>query len=344
MPKSEQKPSVPQGEHIFHETEMHMLALQWKELNAQGLHDEAMPILERIIEGSTKMFRRFAQHEKYVGTVDLDTLVSDAQDRVVKWLLKWDPRKGKLFTFFTKCAKHAFLSRLSKENIWRRRFHTTSDSLENFIGTEDHAVDRHDMTAQVHDKLSQISCRWGSPQELGAIRYLIDCIIEDNEKRDKSAAIRGAVYAWGISYDLAKFFHRWALSELRAVFYECVRFPIQESDLFLLAYTYDHIADFKKHFGWDFTKKFLMLYGGSRFYVPPIAKLAKLKRDYRMSLEFERCENDPEAVSEIAHRYKLKTRTATEAYAEMVEILKPERSGDHSIYGDNPVYGDADSH
>lgn len=315
-----------------------MLALQWKDLTAQGLHDEAMPLLERIIEGSTRMFRQFAQHEKFVGTVDIDTLISEAQDRVVKWLLKWDPRKGKLFTFFTKCAKHAFISRLSKENIWRRRFHTTSDSLENFIGTEDHAVDRHDMAAQVNEKLSTITCRWGSPQEIGAIRYLIECIIEDIEKRDKNAAIRGAVYAWGISYDLAKFFHRWALSELRAVFYECVRFPIGENELFLLAYSYDDVADFNKHFGWEVTKKACMLYGGRRFYFPPMAKLAKIKRDHRMSQELDRCDGDPEEVAEIAHRYKLKAKTATETYAEMVEILRPERSGDH------PVYSDQDYH
>jgi hypothetical protein len=85
-----------QGEHIFAASYLEPLAIRWKELNAEGKHTEAMAVLEEIVVGSTQMFERMAQHERYHYTVDLDILVSAAQEKVVKWLLRWQRKKGKL--------------------------------------------------------------------------------------------------------------------------------------------------------------------------------------------------------------------------------------------------------
>jgi len=336
MPKApSKKPSPPKGQHIFADDELHQLALRWKELNAQARHDEAMLVLEQIIKGSTQMFERFAQHEKYHNTVDLDTLVSAAQEKVVKWLLRWDPRRGKLFTWFSKCAKHAFLSELVKVNNYRRRFHATSDNLETFVGVEDHEVDRHDMSQMVREKLSQLTCRWGNPQEIGAIRYFIDCIVEDTDKRDRNAMIRAVVYAWGVSWDQAKYFHRWALAELRSAFFDCIRFPITEEELFMLRHAYSDAVDLVPIIGWERWKQACVRHGGSRIKFPPIAAIIRAKQDYKMSLEIARSDNDPDSIARIAARHKRTAKSASDTYEEMTESLKREHAGRHHIYGEH---------
>src|SRR5574343_1036332 len=162
------------GEHIFPATHLTKLALHWKELNSKGRHKEAMEVLEEIIIGSTAMFERLAQFEDFHYTVDLPILVSAAQEKVVKWLIKWQPKKGRLFSWFSKCAKNAFRSELAKVNQYRKRYHVTSDNLEKFYGVEDHEVDKHDATVETHSRLSQIFVRWGDPQEQGALRYLVN--------------------------------------------------------------------------------------------------------------------------------------------------------------------------
>ena len=75
-----------------------------------------MLVLEQIVEGSTAMFERLAQFEDFHYTVDLPILVSAAQEKVIKWLAKWQPKKGRLFSWFSKCAKNAFRSELVKVN------------------------------------------------------------------------------------------------------------------------------------------------------------------------------------------------------------------------------------
>ena len=100
MPKKGSNPI--EGEHIFPASKLTPLAVQWKQLYAANRHKEAMLVLEQIIEESTFMFQRLALFEDFQYTVDLPILVSAAQEKVIKWLVKWNPKKGRLFSWFSK--------------------------------------------------------------------------------------------------------------------------------------------------------------------------------------------------------------------------------------------------
>jgi len=326
------------GEHIFPASYLEPLALRWKELNSLGRHTEAMLVLEEIIVGSTQMFERLAQHEGYHYTVDLDILVSAAQEKVVKWLLRWQRKKGKLFAWFSKCAKNAFRSELVKVNQFRKRYHVTSDNLEKFFGAEDHAVDKHDMATEVRAKLANLTCRWGTPQEIGAIHFLIECILE--EDHDKQAAVKGAAYAYGISIELAKFFYSWALVALRDQMYRRIRVPFTEEDLVRAAYSYTHFVSLfdmpNTPFTWPVHGKYLCAnYGGMRFKIPTIAQLAALVEAKQIFDEVEIGDKDPDSVAEVGERHGKNARTAQDLYHEMVEVLNPRRSGEYEVYGDD---------
>lgn len=291
-------------------------------------------MLEQIVEGSTAMFERLAQFEDFHYTVDLPILVSAAQEKVIKWLAKWQPKKGRLFTWFSKCSKNAFRSELVKVNQYRRRFHVTSDSLERFYGAEDHEVDKHDIAEEVKSKLDELTCRWGDPQEIGAIRFLTLCIIDD--EHEKQAAIRSAAYAYGISFELSKFFYNWSIVNLRHAFYEKVYVPFTEHDLLLASESYTFWPEVVNIVGIEKAKELSALLGGQRVKIPSLQSIAKLRENYRLARDIERSDLDPDAVAEVARKHKKTPRAAQEVYNEMVEQQDPRRYGEHSIFDQNP--------
>jgi len=332
MPKAKKEPDA--SEHIFPASRLTPLAVKWKELSAGGRHKEAMLVLEQIVEGSTAMFERLALYEDFHYTVDLPVLVSAAQEKVIKWLIKWQPKKGRLFSWFSKCAKNAFRSELVKVNQYRKRFHVTSEHLEKFYGMEDHEVDKHDLAKEFRDRIENMTCRWGDPQEVGAIHYLIECVIDD-EEHDKHAAIRSAAYAYGISIELSKFFYSWTLSALRHVMYDKIHMPFTEQDLFIAAESYDHVVDLLDVITWDQLKKIIAIWGGKRLKIPTISNLIKLKENYALYRDVDKSDQDPDAVAEVAKKHKKTPRSAQEIFHEMLDTIDPKRYGEHSIYDEH---------
>lgn len=337
MPKKvrQQLPPVSSadGEHIFPASQLTPLAVKWKELYAAGRHKDAMLVLEQIVEGSTSMFERLAQYEDFHYTVDLSVLVSAAQEKVVKWLIKWQPKKGRLFSWFSKCAKNAFRSELVKVNQYRKRYHVTSDNLEKFYGVEDHEVDKHDATVETHSRLSQIFVRWGDPQEQGALRYLVNCIVD--EDHDKQAAIRSAAYAYGISFELAKFFYQQAVVKLRHAFHDKVYIPFTREDLERSGLAYEAVADMYDYFPSDAVRRYIIDHQGMRVKMPTAAYLSRLHENNVLFKELDRSDLDPDSVTEIARRHKRTVRSAQEIFNEMVQLSDPHRMGEYGLFDDD---------
>ena len=334
MPKPKKQETVS-GEHIFPASQITPLAVKWKELNAHGQHEQAMLVLEDIVKLSTAMFERLAQHEDFHHTVDLNILVSAAQEKVIKWLLRWNPKKGRIFSWFSKCAKHAFLSELVKVNQYRKRFHVTGDNLEKYFGADDHTSDRHNLAEEFNNRLKTLYCYWGSLQERGAIRYLVECIV-DLDNHDKQSAIRGAAYAYGIDIGLAKFFYTFVLVSLRDLHYDKIRVSLSESDLMRMRHAYDMFMFLMEEFPIEKIKRFIAVYGGQRFKVPTMQQVQKLREDYRVFEEIERGDKDPDSLAEVARKFKKTPRTASEIYHEMAETMNPQRVGEYGVFSDDP--------
>lgn len=334
MPKKSPSSTVTADrEHIFPASQLTPLAIKWQELSAAGRHKEAMLILDELIRGSTAMFERLAQYENLNSSVDLDILVSAAHEKMVRWLNAWRPKEGRLFTWLSKCAKNAFLSEVGKVTQMRRRCYTTGDNLERFYGVEDHEINRHDLAAEYRRKIREMHCRWGDPQELGALRYLIDCIVDD--AHEKQNAIRSAAYCWGISMPMSKFFYNWAVVGLRHQFYEKAYVPFTEDDLVLAAESYDWWPDIVNIIGTKKGKELVVKMGGTRPRIPTLNAIVKLKEADQLRQEIDRSNLDPATIAEIARKRKKTVRSAVEIYREMLEVQHPNRSGEYSIYGDD---------
>lgn len=228
------------------------------------------------------------------------------------------------------CAKNAFRSELVKVNQYRKRYHVTSDHLEKFYGVEDHEVDKHDIAEELRCKLDELTVRWGDPQEIGAIRFLTLCIIDD--EHDKQAAIKSASYAFGISFELSKFFYNWSIVNLRHAFYEKVYVPFTGHDLMMASESYTFLPEFVNIFGIEKTLEGCTKLGGQRVKFPTLQYLAKLRENHLLARDIERSDLDPDAVAEIARKHKKTPRTAQEVFNEMVEQIDPRRYGEHSIF------------
>jgi hypothetical protein len=320
------------GEHIFPATVIEPLAIQWKKLIAESRHDEASPILEDIVCKSSAMFSRLAQYEGFHHTVELESLVLAAQARVATWLLYWDPAKGRLFTWMSKCSKHVFLSEVVRASQHRKRYYPTSDNLEKFVGSTDHQVDVNEAIESVRDIIRELSCRWGDAQVICCIRFHVACIVE-NPGYNKKVVIRAGAYASGLSFDLSKFFHNWALYALRDAMYDKMNLPYTEQDLFRLVHSFTYLPDLLTVITWEQLLKIIALLGGTRVKFPTLAQLEQAKKDYKIFRRLERSNHDPDAVAEIAKDEHVSVPTAQELYERMVGELHDDRSGEFPIYG-----------
>jgi len=255
---------------------------------------------------------------------------------VPEWNYKYDLTVEKHQNFIAEgvlvhnCAKNAFRSELVKVNQYRKRYHVTSDNLEKFYGAEDHEVDKHDIADEMRSKLDDLTCRWGDPQEIGAIWFLTMCIIDDDH--DKQAAIRSASYAYGISFELSKFFYNWAIVNLRHAFYEKVYIPFTEYDLMLAAESYTFWPEIVNIVGIEKAKEISAKLGSQRVKIPSLQYFAKLRENYMIARDVQRSDLDPDAVAEVARKHKKTARTAQEVFTEMVEQIDPRRYGEHSIF------------
>ena len=185
----------------------------------------------------------------------------------------------------------------------------------------------------MRSRLDDLTCRWGDPQEIGSIRFLTLCIIDDDH--DKQAAIRSAAYAYGISFDLSKFFYNWAIVNLRHAFYEKVYIPFTEYDLMLAAESYTFWPEIVNIVGTEKAKEISAKLGSQRIKIPSLQYFAKLRENHLLARDVEQSDLDPDAVAEVARKHKKTPRTAQEVFTEMVEQIDPKRYGEHSIFDEN---------
>lgn len=213
------------------------------------------------------------------------------------------------------CAKNAFRSEVVKVTLHRNRFQASGDNLEKFFGSEDHEINTVDLERELDRRLHQITSRWSSDQHKDSIKYCISCIVSGITK-NKSCTIRGAAYAYGISFEQAKFFYTWALCQLRTVCYDMSRIPFSEQDLYRIEYQNTLLVDLLDIVTWDQMKKIIATMGGSRIKVPTVAQLARLAQQYHVYTEVSKSDLDPDSIAEIAAENRMSRRAAQDNYDE----------------------------
>jgi hypothetical protein len=240
------------------------------------------------------------------------------------------------------CAKNAFRSELAKVNQYRRYIHSTGENLEKFFGEDDYSKYKDEAKQEVKSHLKEITTRWGDLQEIGAVRFILDSLVEERQKApeepEESATatreriIRSAAFAWCLSPDLAKFTYSWAVYALRDSMYKKIYIPFTEEDVLRHAESYTHLVDFMDIIGWDKFKRVIALLGGNRIKLPTLQQLGRLHENYQLSLEIRETGDDPETVAKVGKKRGRNAKTAQEVYAEMSDLMDHKRCGEHLVY------------
>ncbi len=320
------------GEHIFPATIIEPMALRWKSLTAAGIHEEANGLLGEIIVLSTPMLARFAQHERYNVTVDLQILVSMAQSRIETWMRYWDPAKGRIFSWFTKCAKHVYLGEVAKAQVYRQRYHATSDSLEQIAGALDPQIDADADIEHVQSALADIECRWSNPQVIDCIRFHIASIVE-NPRGPKKPVIRAGSFASGLSIELSRFAHNWALFAIRSAMYHRLKPHYSDVDLITYSESFTLFPDLLDIITVAQLKKLIAVMGGQRLRIPTVAQVEKLVRNQKLAAALASHSHlTPTSLSAVARDHGVRDRTAEEVFVAMSEMLDPERNTQSPVY------------
>lgn len=320
------------GQHIFPESKLSPMVLEWKRLVKEERDDDALRLLEQIIVSSSEMYARLAQHENFHRTVSVNQLIAAAQQKTAVWLVHWDPARGSLFSWLSKCAKNVFRAELARVLSHQKRICSTDDdvTLDRLMGSVDHEVDLHDAAAEIEAKLKDITGRWAGHQERGCIQYLIACISSDTH--NKLNSIKAASYAWGISFEMSRFFYSWCVITLRQALLEKAFNPITEQDLIRCSYTNTLIPDFIDTIGFILFKKVIGIFGGMRIRIPSIADIDKQRKKLILYREMDASSMDPDTVATLAKKSGRTARSAMEVFLEMTDTFNPKNGGEHYVY------------
>ena len=196
---------------------------------------------------------------------------------------------------------------------------------------DDHEVNKHDTVSELRRKIEEIYVRWGDKQEQGAIRYIIESVVDDDEY-EKARIISGAAYAWGISVELSKFFYNWVLMELRDIMFNKVFVGFTEQDLFRAANSYNHLPDLLNIVTFDQMKKMIAVMGGARLKIPTLTQMGRLVEDYKIHRDIDNGDKDPDSVDAVAKKYGRSSRNASDVFSEMTEVLNANRYGEYELY------------
>jgi len=317
------------SKEIFPAKEIASEVLRWRYLISIGKKDEALELLESILILVTPMIERLAQHEGFNNTVPLDALRSAAHVKVIKWMEGWDQSKS-IFTWFSKCARNVFLSEVTKETQRNERYYSVGDSLEKYFGTEDHTSDRDDFEDEISSKIKDFVCRWGSEQEKDAIKYIIECILE--QSYNKTRIIKGVSCAYGVGQELAKHLYWWAVVSIRDINYSRVRNTYTDVDLIYSWLSYNPVIELLDYMSFDNFKKFIVVYGGTKMKIPTLAQVDKIHACRAMVEELDRTEMTPDDISKVACKYKKSSKYVMDAYESMMTLYSNKRIGEHSLY------------
>lgn len=229
------------------------------------------------------------------------------------------------------CSKNLFLGEVVRASQHRKRFFPTSDNLEKFVGSEDHAVSSNEAIDGVQEQIKQITSRWNDPQINCCIRFHIACIVE-NPKVNKKLTIKAGAYASGLNLDLSKFFYNWALFALRNAMYDKLDTPYTEQDLLRLANSFTYIPDLLNIISWEQMVKIIALLGGNKIKFPTLTQMDQLKEEYRIYRQLSRSNLDPESFAKIAKASHISEESAETIYERISTTLNDDHDGEFSLY------------
>jgi hypothetical protein len=264
---------------IFENEFVESLIIQWKrnkDFNTyKRICGESIHLIDSIIRGS--------KFSLQVPFLDLRNWLFLQFER---WIEKWVPGDGKIYTYMSFCIKNGCMSYVSKEKLMRQRCIYTDVPLESLSESVSYESNfGFDLNDRMRDQLSGIVIRWHEPHVREAIKYMMYSILRNRGYSRRKQILKTACEAYSMDVDTAKFMLDWTHGAVRNAFLEHYNHPLSFRDLLVVSTRFTFIGDLIKVIGFDNTKKLCCVFAGNSIKFPSASQLVKLAKVAAISNE-----------------------------------------------------------
>ena len=295
---------------IFDNDAVTPLAIQFKQ-------NQDLVTYKKVCDGSHNLMDAIIRGGKFHMQAPFEDIKNHLFLQVENWLAKWAPEKGKLYTYFSTCIKHACLSYVTKENLLRTRFVYSGDlpMLDALSGAHIQPTFTHELRQSLGDALKDIEIRWREPVIKEVIRYMVECIVQNRADRRKEI-LNTVVMGYPITMDTAKFLLDWATGAVRACLLQKYDQPLGEIDIIRASEKFDRMADIVALVGIKPAKLLMATFSGQTIRFPSQTQLRRhtvYKRVYESLNE----DPSPDQVTALAREHRTTPDKIEEYYEKL---------------------------
>ncbi len=311
---------------IFNNEIVTELAIQFKQTGD-------LTTYRRVCEGSNDLMDSIIRSNKFHLQAPFDDIKNFLFLQLENWLAKWSPEKGKIYSYFSTCIKHAAISFVSKESLYRQRFMLTDLSMEAVSGACVMPVYTAELRQVLIDGLKDLTVRWREPVIQNAIRYMVCCVV-NNQMEKRQEILRTAMLAFPIDINTAKFLLDWTQAAVRAALLEHYDQPLGEIDIIRASERFSLLPDIISLVGLINAKKLMVVFAGTTIRFPSQTQLRRhtmLKKIHRSLSQ----DPTPDNVQQLSRE----SRTTPEKVEYLYENLNENVQA--GLIDDLPLYGES---
>lgn len=271
----------------------------------------------KICEGSNNLMDSIIRSNRFHLQVPFGDIKNHLFLQVENWIEKWNPEKGKVYTYFSTCIKHACLSFVSKESLVRQRFvfehQLHGVPLESVAGTVGPNTYSEEFRASLTSALEDLDVRWREPVIRDIVRYLVCCVVHNRTDGRRQEILRTVTFGYPVDLNTAKFLLDWTQAAVRACLLQKYDQPLGEIDIIRVAERFDRMTDIVKLVGLRNAKIMMATFAGQTIRFP---SQTQLRRHQVLKRVHDKLNDDPspDAVQELAREVRTTPEKIEEYY------------------------------
>jgi len=221
-------------------------------------------------------------------TVPHHDLCSHLFLQMERWLDKWIPGNGSLYSYVSTCCKHGCISLVTKESTLRQRNLLMGDSPPEVTGAH-YEMDFSGEGDMVDRMRASVSMRWHDPVIKEAVQYVLEEILSNGGIRQRKNMIRTMEYAFDLgvhsepslgkneAVEVAKFLIDWTVAMVRAEWLERHASPVSSEDVLRLQSRYGYLPDVVGLIGVENATKLMVAFAGVGIRFPTASAFDRMK-------------------------------------------------------------------
>jgi hypothetical protein len=269
----------------------------------------------KICEASNNLMDSIIRSSKFHLQAPFDDIKNYLFLQLENWIAKWSPEKGKVYSYWSTCIKHAAISYVSKESLFRQRFMFTDLPMEVVSNAKYTPNFSTELRQVLIDSLKDLEIRWREPVIQKVIRYMVCCVVNNRMER-RQEILRTTILGFPIELPTAKFLLDWTQAAVRAALLEHYDQPLGEIDIIRASERFSFLPDIINLVGLLSAKKLMAVFAGTTIRFPSQTQLRRqtmLKKVYKSLSE----DPSPDNVSGLAREFRT-TPEKVEAFNELL--------------------------